>query len=319
MARSAAALRMVAPQAAPATPAQTPEAARIAGFVRGFSIGASAPTAGEIDAIRAVLPIRTAVYLAAMPGRPLQEQVAAATRLRRAGLEPVPHIAARSHASAAALDETLARFSGEAAVRRVLVVAGDLERSAGPFGSALDVIESGLLPRHGIAGAGIAGHPQGHPRVAQTMLDRALARKIEAAAQTGLDLHIVTQFGFDAGATAEWLLRLRATGIDLPVRLGMAGPASLSRLLRAARRCGVRASAQGLARQAGLVKHLLGASAPDGLIRPLATSHAAGALGEVTPHFYSFGGAAATARWATAVAMGRLVLDRAGGFGVEAP
>jgi methylenetetrahydrofolate reductase (NADPH) len=90
-------------------------------------------------------------------------------------------------------------------------------------------------------------------------------------------------------------------------------------LLRYAQRCGVRASAQGLARQAGLFKHLFGVSAPDGIIRPLAEACAGGALGQVMAHFYSFGGAPATARWAAAVAAGRIVLDRAEGFGVEPP
>jgi methylenetetrahydrofolate reductase (NADPH) len=99
----------------------------------------------------------------------------------------------------------------------------------------------------------------------------------------------------------------------------MAGPGSLSTLLRYAQRCGVRASAQGLTRQSGLIKHLIGTSAPDGVIRPLAEACSEGRLGQVAPHFYSFGGAAATARWAAAVAMGRIVLDRAEGFGVEPP
>jgi len=42
-----------------------------------------------------------------------------------------------------------------------------------------------------------------------------------------------------------------------------------------------------------------------------------GRLGDVTPHFFSFGGTAATARWAGAVAAGQIRLDR-DGFGVEA-
>jgi methylenetetrahydrofolate reductase (NADPH) len=112
---------------------------------------------------------------------------------------------------------------------------------------------------------------------------------------------------------------LRDLGIEHPIRLGMAGPTSLSVLLRYAQRCGVRASARGLARQGGLIKHLIGTSAPDGLIRPLAEACAAGKLGQVAPHFYSFGGAAATARWTAAVAAGRVVLGRADGFSVEPP
>jgi methylenetetrahydrofolate reductase (NADPH) len=97
----------------------------------------------------------------------------------------------------------------------------------------------------------------------------------------------------------------------------MAGPTNLATLLRYARRCGVAASAQGLTRQAGLLKHLVGTSAPDGIIRPLAG--AGEKLGKVAAHFFSFGGLGATARWAAAAAAGRIVLDRGEGFGVEPP
>ena len=72
-------------------------------------------------------------------------------------------------------------------------------------------------------------------------------------------------------------------------------------------------------RALGLVKHLIGVSAPDRIIRPPAETCADGRLGRVAAHFFSFGGAAATARWAAAVVGGRIVLDRSDGFGVEPP
>src|SRR5439155_20931841 len=135
------------------------------------------------------------------------------------------------------------------------VIAGDYERPSGPFKDAIELIESGLLQRYGITEVGIAGYPEGHPRISQDVLDRALAAKVEAAEQTGLSVHIVTQFAFDADAISHWLRRLRDLGIEHPVRIGMAGPTSLSTLLRYAHRCGVRASAQGLTRQGGFIQH----------------------------------------------------------------
>ena len=83
-------------------------------------------------------------------------------------------------------------------------------------------------------------------------------------------VHIVTQFCFDAQAILHWIGRLREFGIEHPVRIGLAGPTNLATLLRYAKRCGVRASAQGLARQAGLVRQLFAMSAPDTLVRALA-------------------------------------------------
>ena len=179
------------------------------------------------------------------------------------------------------------------------------------------MIDGGSLQRHGITGIAIAAYPDGHPRISQQDLDRSLADKIQSAEATGLAVHIVTQFGFSAGAILAWIARLRDQGIDLPVRIGLAGPATLGGLLRYARICGVTASAQGLARHTGLARHLFGMVAPDTVLRPLAEASAQ--LGDVAPHIFSFGGLATAARWAAAAAAGRMMLDRADGFTVEPP
>jgi methylenetetrahydrofolate reductase (NADPH) len=291
----------------------------IAAFMGRFSLEATRLNGDDIAALQGIVPERTPVYLTAMPGRPAADAIEPARRLYAAGLEPVPHLAVRNIAGRAELDDLLSNLAARAGVRRVLVIAGDRDQPAGPFATALELIESGLLQRHGIVEIGIAGYPEGHPRIAPLVLEQSFAAKIEAASQTGLAVHIVTQFCFDAAAVVNWIARLRDHGIEHPVRIGMAGPANLSTLLRYARRCGVRASARGLTRNAGLLKHLVGTSAPDGIIRPLAEASATGRLGQVMPHFFSFGGVAATGRWAAAVRAGHIVLDRTDGFRVEPP
>ncbi len=293
-------------------------ARRIAAFLSGFSLEATRPNAADIDALKRAAPARTWVYLSAVPTRPQDELVAQAAAVRAAGFEPVPHLAARNFPSKNALADLLARLQGQAGVARALIIAGDRDDAAGPFPSALDIVESGLLQRHGIAEIGIAGHPDGHPRISADALDRALAAKVEAAGQSGLKAHIVMQFCFDADVILRWVRRLRDLGIERPVRIGMAGPTNLATLLRFAARCGVRASAAGMARQAGLVRQLFGIAAPDGLVRALAEASGDG-LGDIAAHFFSFGGAGATARWAASAAAGRISFESGGGFSVEAP
>jgi methylenetetrahydrofolate reductase (NADPH) len=287
--------------------------------MRGASLEATYPAAADVAALREVIPGRTRIYLTAIAGRDPADIVPAAVRLRGAGFEPIPHLAVRALESPAMLDDVVSRLATQAGVRRLLIVAGDHDRPAGPYAGALDLIESGLLQRYGIVEVGIAGYPAGHPRISDPALEQALLAKVEAAEQTGLALHIVTQFTLEASAVLRWIARLRDRGIEHPVRIGMAGPSSLATLLRYVRRCGVRASAQGLARNAGLLKHLVGTSAPDGIIRPVVEACADGRLGQVTPHFYSFGGLAATGRWVAAAAHGRIALDRSQGFSVQAP
>jgi methylenetetrahydrofolate reductase (NADPH) len=311
----------VLPAEARAKSAQMPVLASpqqcIAAFMARASFETTRPTQSDIEALRAAIVPKTPIYISAVPRRELAAQVDVAARLAAAGFEPVPHIAARRFASGAELDRHLGGLTDEAGVRRVLVIGGDLAAPAGPFFAAIEVIDSGLLQSRGIVEVGIAGYPDGHPRLGVTELDRALAAKVDAAAETGLAVHIVTQFGFSAAAILSWIGRLRDQGIDLPLRIGLAGPTTLSGLLRYARICGVTASAQGLMRHSGLAKQLFGMVTPDSLARPLAEAMASRSC--VAPHIFSFGGLAAAARWAAAAAAGRITLDRAGGFRAEPP
>lgn len=285
---------------------------RIVALMTEFSIEATRPSAADIAGLSA-LKRGTRVYLSALPNRPATEPVDNAVRVRAAGLEPVPHVAVRNFASAAVLDEFLARLNGQAAVDSVLVVAGDRGES-GPFRSALDVIDSGVLRRRGIRTVGIAGYPQGHPRIGDDELWRALTDKVAAAEAIGLTVEIVTQFSFDGRAILDFIAQLRGYGFDHRVRVGLAGPTNLTSLLRYASRCGVRASASAIAQRAGLMRQMFVMATPDYLIRMLADAAPVG----VALHYFSFGGILATSRWTRAVADGQLVVE-GDGFSVEPP
>ncbi|MGO9049107.1 MAG: methylenetetrahydrofolate reductase [Xanthobacteraceae bacterium] len=279
----------------------------------GFSVETTRPSAADIAAL-AVLRRGTRIYLSAVPNRAAEESIAASIQVRTAGFEPVPHVAVRNFASEPALDAFLTRLTGEAGVETVLVVAGDRAES-GPYRSALDVIDSGMLRRRGIRNIGIAGYPEGHPRIGDDELHRALTEKIAAAEAAGLNVEIVTQFCFNVRAILDFIARLRALGFDHRVRVGLVGPTNLTSLMRYASRCGVRASAQGLARRAGLMRQVFAMATPDDLVRTLAETAPAG----VVPHFFSFGGVPATGRWARAVADGLISLEGEEGFRVEPP
>jgi methylenetetrahydrofolate reductase (NADPH) len=122
-------------------------------------------------------------------------------------------------------------------------------------------------------------------------------------------------WGFSAASIVAWIVRLRDQGIDHPVRIGLAGPVTLAGLVRYARICGVSASVQGLARDAGLARQLFGMITPDAVLRLLAEARH---LGEVAPHIFSFGGLAVAARWAAATAAGHITLGTEG-FSVAPP
>ena len=194
--------------------------------------------------------------------------------------------------AAADLQNLLASLRGEADVRRLLVIGGDVD-TAGPFADALAVIQKGRLRETGIDEIGIGGYPEGHPRIAPDRLETALDQKIAAARAAGLRVHIVSQFSFSPEHILAWLKRLRACGIAVPVKVGMAGPTSMPALLRYAKRCGVNASLRGL--MSGAAAGLLGNVGPDRIIEALSLARD---LGDAAPHYFSFGGAVETARYA---------------------
>jgi methylenetetrahydrofolate reductase (NADPH) len=261
-------------------------------FARTFSLEATRPNAGEIAALADLLPGGTPVYFSAVPTIEPHELIAAAALLRKSGLEPIVHIAARRIRVAADLQNLLASLRGEADVRRLLVIGGDVDTS-GPFADALAVIQKGRLRETGIEEIGIGAYPEGHNRIAAGRLEAALDEKIASAAAHGLGVHIVSQFSFSPERILAWLKQLRACGITKPVKVGMAGPTSMPALLRYARRCGVNASLRGL--MSGAAAGLIGHVGPDRIIETLA---AAGDLGDAAPHYFSFGGAVETARYA---------------------
>jgi methylenetetrahydrofolate reductase (NADH) len=284
----------------PAAPA--PDAAVFAGH---FSLEATRPNAAEIAALADVVPPATPIYFSAVPTITRQEVIAAAASLRKAGLEPIIHVAARRLASAADLQELLAGLRGDADVRRLLVIGGDVD-TPGAFADALAVIQKGRLRETGIEEIGIGAYPEGHPRIPAGRLESALDEKIAAATAQGLRVHIVSQFSFSPERILAWLRQVRASGIGKPIKIGMAGPTSVPALLRYARRCGVAASLRGLV--SGVASGLVGHVGPDRIIKTLS---AAGDLGEVAPHYFSFGGTLETARYACEAAAGRHDASRA--------
>lgn len=282
--------------------------ARVSALVQGCSLEATAKPRAIAAASAAPLPKGTCVYITALPDDTPDAMIAAATQLRQAGLEPVPHLGARYFADRGSLDECLARLAGEAQVRQVLAIGGDIERPRGIFRSSRELIETGVLERHGIARVGIAGYPEGHPRVAPELLEAERAAKIASLKARGIAPYVVTQFCFDAAPLKDFLTRHAARFGDVPVHVGLAGPAKATTLLKYAASCGIGASLRALKRNVSMTR-LLRESGPEAVIAALAQDDAA-ASRVARLHFFTFGGFERTARWAQAVAEGAFSFDQ---------
>lgn len=268
-------------------------------LVRGFSIEITSRSRSAVAACREGLEAGTQVYIAAIPGDSYHNAVTTARALSQAGFVPVPHISARNIASFTQLNDFLARLRGEAGVSRALVIGGDAEHAIGPYSSALAALQTGAFQKQGISKVGIACYPEPNRRVDRAQLDVALADKIAFLQREGFDAWLVSQFCFDAEAIATMAKKLRSSGITLPVRVGLAGPADIRTIWKYALHCGIGNSVRVLGTRVDAISNLLVRHTPDRLVTELADAMKHDpALGIAGVHFFAFGGVAGTARWA---------------------
>lgn len=275
----------------------------LAEFLRGYSMEVMPRTAANVADFGALLPRGTRVYIAHLDGTPIEDMVATAARLRDEGFEPMPHFPARSIPDRATLADWIARYRGEADVKQALVLAGGLPAPRGEFHSSMQLLETGLFDAAGFERLHVAGHPEGSRDIDTDGGDRlvmqALGWKRDFAERSDAEMAIVTQFAFEAAPVIAWADRLRAAGIDLPIHIGVAGPAKLQTLVRFAIACGVGPSLKVLQRRARDVSKLVLPFTPDEFLTDLATAAARRPADFPIQgvHFFPLGGIATNAQW----------------------
>lgn len=271
----------------------------LAAFLRDYSAEVTAPDRKSLDEAADVMRPGSRVYIASLPSDTPDRQVAAAAHLSRIGLIPVPHIVARNIKDRAALENLLARFTGEAGVDRALILGGDRDKPAGDYDSALQLIETGLLQKYGLKRIAVGCYPEGHPRISDAALDTALFQKLAAAERAGLEVIMISQLCFDAGAIIRFAERIRAEGVKARFRVGVAGPAKRSTLLKYALICGVGPSLRALKERQELTQNLLMGETPETLLTEVAVALARNpALNIWGVHFFTFAALRKSIEWA---------------------
>jgi methylenetetrahydrofolate reductase (NADH) len=261
------------------------------------SIEISPKHALEMPELEEIIPGKVRVYLADVGTHETREMARACERLIRLGLHPVPHFAARRLRNLAELEDKVKRYTG-AGVFDVLVVGGSPDRRVGDIYSTMQVLETGLLDANGVTHIGIAGHPEGSPDFSEDVAAETLRLKKAFAERTGARMRIVTQFGFDPDTFIAWADGLKGTGIDLPVHLGVAGPAKVMTLLKYAAMCGVGNSINFLKKRARAVTALASSHSPESMIGPIEKhihNNPATAIRGV--HVFPFGGLKQSSEW----------------------
>jgi len=269
---------------------------KLAGLLSSASVEVSS-RGHQLQELRDKFARGTDVTITFLPGDNYRHNVETASALRRAGYNPVPHIAAREMPSREALDDFLARARGEADVRRVVLIAGDLALAKGPFRSSLDVCASGLIEARGILSVSVAGHPEGHPYVSAANAFKVLEAWRDWGRLAKIRVDVVTQFCFESAPILGWIGELDARGIGLPVIVGLAGPATPATLTKFALRCGIGNSMRSLRSQIGRFGRLLTDTGPDDVMRGLQSAPKAVTAPIAGFHLFPFGGLRKAGEW----------------------
>jgi methylenetetrahydrofolate reductase (NADPH) len=287
----------------PASPGSIPAKPEVEDLLNGYSIEVMPRTAEKLLDFRDLLPKGTRVYVAHIEGTPIEEMVTTAKRLAREGYPVMPHFPARIIKDEATLGDWIARYQAEAGVDQALLLAGGVAKPIGAFHSSMQLMETGLFDRAGFKRLHVAGHPEGSkdidPDGSTTNVTLALGWKQAFKERTDANMALTTQFCFEAAPVIDWANDLQEAGVDIPIHIGVAGPAKLQTLVRFAIACGVGPSLKVLQKRAKDVTKLLMPFTPNAFIAELAAHKAAHSDFNIEKvHFFPLGGIKTTANWA---------------------
>ena len=264
-------------------------------FLDGFSVEVTPKAASKIENFEDYVPSGTLIYIAHIEGTPIDEMVATAKKINDQGFCPMPHFPARIIKDKKVLNDWISRYKNEANVSNALLIAGGANKPYGEYDSSIQLIESELFDKADFNNLHIAGHPEGSmdidPDGSTTNVDQALSWKNEFSKRTDANMAITTQFSFDASSVISWANNIKEAGIDIPVHIGIAGPAKLQTLLRYSIECGVGASIKIIQKRAKDLTKLLLPYKPTNIITELATYKADNPSFNIEKvHFFPLGG-----------------------------
>lgn len=264
-------------------------------FLSGYSIEVTPRSANKIECFADVLPENTRVYIAQINIDDIPEMIVTAKRLKDEGFKVMPHFPARMIKNHAVLNDLISMYQNEAGVDEALLLAGGLPSPAGDYNSSIQLIESGLFDKAGFKRLHVAGHPEGNkdidPDGSNKNLSEALSWKQEFSNRTDASMAITTQFCFDANVVKKWADTIKDSGIDLPIHIGIAGPAKLQTLLKFSIECGVGASMKVLTKRARDITKLLLPYKPTQILSDLANYRTQDSSFNIEQvHFFPLGG-----------------------------
>lgn len=285
-------------------------------LVDGFSIEVTPKGFVGIGDLTAYLPAATRVYVTCLAEADFHASFATVAEIIRQGFVAVPHIALRGFSGRRQLRSALQQLK-VIGVDELLLLAGEQKRPEGTIASTLDILGDSVLEEIPFTALAFAGHPEGHPLIAEAELWQALKEKQRFADSSAAHVYLVTQFSFLAEPVVRWCAALALQNIALPVHAGIPGVTSARSLIRHARLCGAGQSIRFILNHLSGMQKLIRLTTPDKMIVDLAARKRAGQLENLERlHFFPFGGFHPTVTWLQAIRSGKIRLHENGGFTV---
>jgi len=271
-------------------------------FLTDFSIEVMPRTAAKIESFKEILPKNTRVYIAHIEGVPIDEMVQTAKRISSEGFNVMPHFPARIIKDKSTLEEWINIYQGEAGINQALLLAGGVNKPHGVFESSMQLVETELFEKYNFKNLHFAGHPEGNKDIdkggSNKNVDAALLWKQKFNERSDINIAITTQFCFEAEPVIEWANSLTNNGINIPIHIGVAGPAKLQTLIKFSIACGVGPSLRVLQKRAKDVKKLLLPFDPNDFLETLAKHKKENPKFNISNiHFFPLGGINTNASW----------------------
>lgn len=251
----------------------------------------------SFDEQLAMIPENGTITITASPDKGIEPTIDMAVETAEStDLTVVPHIAARSVADREQISSIADRLH-DAGITDVFVPGGDNPEPEGEFTSSYELLIA--MEELGIefAEVGITGYPEGHPIISEEELVEAMETKVPHAT------YIATQICYNPATILSWIEEVRASGIELPMHIGVPGVMDYQRLLGVSRKVGVGQSIRFVRKTSGIlatVKRALfsrGVYRPDDLVEGLGPYAEDPEYGIEGLHLYTFNRASDTVEW----------------------
>lgn len=248
------------------------------------------PLKGAAERCQA-LPPGSTVTVTASPGQGIEATLDLAAALAAAGHAVIPHLSAHMIHDQAHLGDVLTRCRAEG-FTRAFVVGGDA-KDTGTFHDGIALLRAIVEAGSPFDEIGIPSYPQGHVDISDATLLEALLAKQPMAS------YAATQMCFNPNAIIDWIARIRAAGVTLPIHLGIPGVAELTKLLTISAKIGVADSARYLKKNRKMIGKLLspGSFGPDALLEGVAPTLTDPIAGIEALHVFTFNQVEATLEW----------------------